>query len=42
MTIKISKYSIKSQAAIHDCTMKKLFWKVLEIPQKKSSAWASF
>ena len=35
MMIQISKYSIKSEAAIHGCTVKKLFWRVLKISQKK-------
>ena len=40
--IKISKYSIKSEAAIHGCTIKKLFSGVLKVPQRKTYAWASF
>ena len=34
--IKVSKYSIKSEAANHSCTIKKLFWRVLKISQKKN------
>ena len=32
--VKVSKYSIKSEAAIHVCAIKKLFWRVLEMSQK--------
>ena len=28
-------YSIKSEAEIHGCTIKKLFWRILKISQKK-------
>ena len=33
--IKVSKCSIKSEAAIQGCTRRKLFWRVLKISQKK-------
>ena len=35
------KYSIKSEAAIHGCTIKKLFWRVLKTSQENTFAWAS-
>ena len=34
--IKVSKYLIKSEAEIHGYTIKKLFWRVLKISQKKT------
>ena len=40
--VKVSKYSIKSEEAIHVRTIKKLFWRVLKVPQKKTFAWATF
>ena len=40
--VKVSKYSIKSEAVIRRCTIKKQFWKVLNISQKKAYTWASF
>ena len=40
--IKISKYSIKSEAAIHSCNIKKLFWRVLKISHKTTYVWGSF
>ena len=33
---------MKSEAAIHDCAIKKLLQRVLKISQKKNYAWASF
>ena len=36
LTVKVSKYSIKSEAVIRKCAIKKQFWKVLNIPQKKN------
>ena len=35
-------YSIKSEAAIHVCTIKKLFWRVLKMSQEKTFAWVFF
>ena len=35
MIIKVSKYSIKSEAAIHGSAIEKLFWRVLKVSQKK-------
>ena len=40
--VKVYKYSIKSEPAIHGCTMKKLFLRNLNISQKKTYASASF
>ena len=39
---KVYNYSITSEAAVHECTIKKLFWRNVEIPQKKTYAPASF
>ena len=39
---KVSKYSIKSEAVTRRCTIKKQFWRVLNISQKKYLAWASW
>ena len=40
--VKVSKYSIKSEAVIRRCTIKKQFWRVLNISQKKAYTSASF
>ena len=42
LMVKVSKYSIKSEAVIRRCTIKKQFWNVLNISQKKTYTWASF
>ena len=41
LMVKVCKYSIKSEAAIHGCTIKKLFWRVLKTSQENTLAWAS-
>ena len=41
LMVKVCKYSIKSEAAIHGCTIKKLFWRVLKTSQENTFAWAS-
>ena len=40
--VKTSKYSIKSETVTHRCTIKKQFWRVLNISQKRPYTWASF
>ena len=36
MMVKVYKYSIKSEAAIHECNVKALFWRNLNISQKET------
>ena len=40
--VKVSKYSIKSEAVIRRFTIKKQFWGVLNISQEKTYTWAFF
>ena len=40
--VKVSKYSIKSEAVIRRCTIKKQFWRVLNILQKKTLCMGLF